>query len=324
MENQQIAVVGLGLMGSRMARRFIGAGFDLRGYDTDPDRVEEFVADGGVAVGSPVEALEGCWAAVLSLPDSDISRRVCLGEGGIAESGASPLTVFDTTTGRPQDAVDIAEGLAEVGITYCDTTLSGNGSLAERGELVVMVGGPADAYESGEPIFDAIGRSHHHVGPAGSGSRMKLLVNHMLMIHRMALGEVLVVAELSDMDLATTFDVLYDSFAYSKAMDLWGKKMVEGTHDEPLSRVRQSHKDSRLIVEHGLGRGAPLDLVSVVREALAEAESTGLGDLDNSALIEVVRRRAGIGRVDSAGIGLPDYDGGAAAGEGHWIASTAS
>lgn len=298
MESNRIAVVGLGLMGSRMATRFIEAGFGLRGYDTDPDRMAEFVAAGGEPAGSPAETIEGCWAAVLSLPNSDISRRVCLGDGGIASTGASPLIVFDTTTGRPQDAVDIAEELAEVGVTYCDATLSGNGSLAEQGQLVVMVGGPADAYGRGKPIFEAIGRSHHHVGPAGSGSRMKLIVNHMLMIHRMALGEALVVAELSDMELATTFEVLHDSFAYSKAMDLWGQRMVEANHQEPLSRIRQSHKDSRLIVEHGLERGAPLDLVSVVREALAEAESTGLGDLDNSALIEVVRRRAGIGRVD--------------------------
>ena len=127
---------------------------------------------------------------------------------------------------------------------------------------------------------------------------MKLIVNHVLTIHRMALGEALVVAELSDMDLEATLEVLKDSLAYSKAMDAWGERMIAGDHEEPFARLRQSHKDSRLIVDHGLGLGAPMDLVAVVRDALAEGESTGLADLDNSAVVEVVRRRAGIGRVD--------------------------
>lgn len=298
MENTHLAVIGLGLMGSRMAARLFEDGFKLRGFDTNPQRSAEFERRGGEPAGSPLQAVQGCWAALLSLPNSDASRDVCLGPGGIAGSSTSPLYVYDTTTGRPQDASEIAVALADRGVVYCDSTVSGNGELAEQGQLVVMVGGSAEAYRTGRPIFESIGRSHHYVGPAGSGSRMKLIVNHVLTIHRMALGEALVVAELSDMDLATTLAVLKDGLAYSKAMDAWGERMISGDHEKPFSRIRQSHKDSHLIVEHGLGRGAPMDLVSVVRDALAEGESAGLADLDNSAVVEVIRRRAGIGRVD--------------------------
>jgi 3-hydroxyisobutyrate dehydrogenase-like beta-hydroxyacid dehydrogenase len=191
----------------------------------------------------------------------------------------------------------IGTALTVHGITYCDSTVSGNGEVAERGELVVMVGGPEEAYQKGLPIFEAIGRSHHHVGLVGSGSRIKLIVNHALTIHRMALAEALVVAELSGMDLGKTLDVMKDSLAYSKAMDVWGERMVDGYHDEPFSRLRQSHKDARIIVEQGRDLGAAMDLVEVVRAALAEGEDAGLGDLDNSSVIEVVRRRAGIGRL---------------------------
>ncbi|MDH3471751.1 MAG: NAD(P)-dependent oxidoreductase [Acidimicrobiia bacterium] len=298
MENEHLAVIGLGLMGSRMSERLLGDGFKLRGFDTSSERLAEFEQRGGQPTGSPSEAVQGCWAALLSLPTSDVSREVCLGRGGIAEGSEPPLIVYDTTTGRPQDAVEISAALAEQGVAYCDSTVSGNGEIAQQGKLVVMMGGQADAYRAGRPIFESIGRSHHHVGPPGSGSRMKLIVNHVLTIHRMALGEALVVAELSDMDLEATLEVLKDSLAYSKAMDAWGERMIAGDHEEPFARLRQSHKDSRLIVDHGLGLGAPMDLVAVVRDALAEGESTGLADLDNSAVVEVVRRRAGIGRVD--------------------------
>lgn len=297
-QDGHIAVIGLGLMGSRMSARLLASGFKLRGFDPDSQGLAQFEMSGGEPAGSPAEAVHGCWAALLSLPDSNTSRHVCLGRDGIAAAATPPLYVYDTTTGRPRDAEEISAAMADKGVVYCDSTVSGNGETAEQGQLVVMVGGSADGYRAGRPIFESIGRSHQHVGAAGSGSRMKLIVNHVLTIHRMALGEALVVAELSDMDLATTLTVLKDGLAYSRAMDAWGDRMIAGDHERPFSRMRQSHKDSRLIVEHGVSQGAPMDLVSVVREALAEAESAGLADLDNSAVVEVIRRRAGVGRVD--------------------------
>ena len=74
--------------------------------------------------------------------------------------------------------------------------------------------------------------------------------------------------------------------------------MIAGDHEIPFARIKQNHKDSRLIVQHGLDLGAPMDLVSVVLAALAEGEDEGLADYDNSAVMEIVRRRAGIGRVE--------------------------
>jgi 2-hydroxy-3-oxopropionate reductase len=284
-------------MGSRMARRLALHGFHIRGYDSGSERLAEFATYGGEPASSPSDAVAGCWATLLSLPNSDVSREVCLGDDGLYASGNSELLVYDTTTGRPEDAVAISAGLHEVGITYCDATVSGNGEIAERGELVVMVGGPTDAYRRGMPIFEAIGRSHHHLGPAGSGSTMKLLVNQALTIHRMALAETLVVAEMADLELNATIGVLRDSLAYSKAMDVWGDRMISGEHEPPFARLRQSSKDARLIVDQAHSLGAPADLVEVVATALSEGEADGLGDLDNSSIMEVVRRRAGIGRV---------------------------
>lgn len=296
-DDQGLAVIGLGLMGSRMAHRLLQGGFRLRGFDPDLDRSREFERMGGTMASSPVEAVEGCWAALLSLPDSDVTRDVCLGEGGLKEADVTSLFVYDTTTGSPADAADMAAALAGSGITYSDATLSGNSAMAEQGDLVVMVGGSQEAYRRGIELFERIGRSNHHVGPAGSGSRMKLLVNHVLTVHRLALAEGLVVAELAGLDLDITLDVLKDSLAYSRAMDTWGERMVAGDHTRPASRLRQGHKDARLIVEHGVDLGAPVDLAGVVRAALAEGEANGLGELDNSAVMEVLRRRAGIGRT---------------------------
>jgi 3-hydroxyisobutyrate dehydrogenase-like beta-hydroxyacid dehydrogenase len=296
-----VALIGIGIMGSRLGDRLMKAGFTVRGFDVDPERMAEFAAAGGVATGSPAEAVEGCELVVLSLLTSDISRHVCLGPDGIVASSTRPLLVLDATTGRPDDAVAIAGDLASAGVEYADMTVSGNAAVASRGELVVMLGGSAEAYAKAGPVMEAIGRSSHHVGSVGAGARMKLIVNHVLGVNRAALAEGLVAAELAGLDLAKTLEVLADGVAYSRAMDLWGRRMVEGDHEQPNARLRQSHKDSKLIVEHAYQVGAPAAFIEQVESHLGEGVSEGLADKDNSSVVEVIRRRAGVGRIP-----LPD------------------
>jgi 3-hydroxyisobutyrate dehydrogenase-like beta-hydroxyacid dehydrogenase len=293
----RVAVIGLGIMGSRLARRLIDAGFEVRGFDISPDAMVAFEEMGGVPAASPADAVSGCEIALLSLLTSDIVRQVCLGSNGVASSSQPPLLVLDATTGRPEDSVATAERLAASGIGYADMTVSGNAAVAEQGGLVIMLGGTADAYRRAIPVMEALGRSHHHVGPVGSGARMKLVVNHVLAVNRASLAEGLVVAEMAGLGLESTLGVLRDSAAYSRAMDLWGDRMVAGDHERPNARLRQSHKDSKLILEQAVSLGAPHDHIRLVEATLDEGETRGLADKDNSSAIEVIRRRAGIGRV---------------------------
>lgn len=294
---ETVAAIGIGIMGSKLAARLMAAGHEVRGFDPDPERMDDFVRAGGVPTQSPRDAVAGCQLALLSLLTSEISREVCLGPEGLSASPDRPLLVLDSTTGRPADSVSIAGELAPKGIEYVDMTISGNAAVAERGELVVMLGGSDEAYRTALPIMEAIGRSHHHVGQVGSGARMKLIVNHVLAVNRAGLAEGLVVAEKAGLDLDQAFEILEDSAAYSRAMDLWGRRMVAADHERPNARLRQSHKDARLIIEHARAVGAPMDLMDAARQMMAEGERDGLGEKDNSSAIEVVRRRAGIGRV---------------------------
>ena len=303
-----IAVIGLGIMGSQLAARIIEAGHVVRGFDIDPARMESFIARGGHAAASPADAAKGCEVVVLSLLTSDIAREVCLGTDGISSVATRPLLILDSTTGDPETAVEMARELATVGIEFADMTISGNAAVAERGELVVMLGGSEAAYERAGDVMTAIGRSSHHVGPVGSGARTKLIVNHVLAVNRTALAEGLVLAELSGLDPAATLEVLRDSAARSGAMELWGDRMVAADHERPNARLRQSHKDARLMVEHARGVDAPTPALDIAREILAEGEATGLADKDNSSVIEVLRRRAGIGRIVAASSGEKDEE----------------
>lgn len=291
----KLGVVGLGLMGSAMAGNLMRAGHVVTGFDIDAQRIREHATRGGEVADSPRAVAAAADVVLLSLPTSAVVRQVCFGDDGLV--AGRPRLVIDTTTARPEDTVETAAGLDALAIAFVDATISGNARQAVDRDIVVMIGGSQGHVAAARPVLDAIARSVHHVGPAGSGARTKLIVNLVLGVHRMALAEGLVMGELAGVDLGGLLDVLRDGVAYSRAMDVWGDRMVAGDHLPPDSRIRQSHKDFRLIVEQGEAVGSPTRLATAVRDLLAAAEAAGLGDADNSAVIEVLRRDAGIGRV---------------------------
>lgn len=289
-----VAFLGLGLMGGTLTGHLLENGHRVVGFDPEPQRRAELEAKGGRAVTSVAAAVADVQLAVLSLPNSPITLEVCGEIAGAAEAG---LLVVDTTTGDPDDAVAASALLGEVGVGFVDATVSGNAAQAADKDVIFMIGGPDELVATATELLAPLCRRVYAVGPVGAGARAKLVVNHVLSINRAAVAEGLVVAERAGLDVDSMLEVLRDSAASSKAMDIWGPRMVAADHYPPASRVRQSHKDSRLITAHAEAVGASHELSAVVEAALAEAEESGLSDADNSSVIEVMRRRAGIGRL---------------------------
>lgn len=288
-----VAVIGLGLMGGILAAHLLEAGRAVAGFDPEPERGREHAARGGAVAGSIPDAVRDVAVVLLSLPNSHVSRDVC---EQIAVSGRPGALVIDTTTGDPDHAVEVGGLLAGAGIGFVDATISGNAGQARAGDIIFMVGGEQERAIAAAAFLAPLGRHVHLVGDVGAGCRAKLIVNHVLAINRVALAEGLAVAERAHLDLAPLLEVLRDSAAASKALDIWGERMIAGDHWPPASRVRQGLKDARLINEHAARVGASSELAKLVRAVLAEAEAGGLGDADQSAVMEVMRRRAGIGR----------------------------
>ncbi len=288
-----VGVVGLGLMGGTMAAHLLEQG-PVIGYDPDTDRTVEHEARGGTVADSVTAVVGRVEIVLLSLPNSEIMKSVC---AEIVAADPHHLLVVDTTTVDPDDSLEVAALLTGHGVGYVDATISGNAAQARERDIIFMVGGEPDSVEVAREMLGPMGRAVYAVGGVGAGSRTKLVVNHVLSVNRAVVAEGLAVAEKAGLDLEPVLAILRDSAAYSKAMDIWGDRMVSGDHNPPASRVRQSHKDSRLINEHADRIGASRALANVVREALVEAEEGGLRDADNSSLMEVMRRRAGIGRI---------------------------
>ncbi|MDZ4288562.1 MAG: NAD(P)-dependent oxidoreductase [Prosthecobacter sp.] len=276
----RLGIIGLGLMGQAMAKRFLAAGFEVLGWDLETAGREALAEKGGRAAGSVEEVFAECERVVLSLPDSKVVRKVLKQAIGLRRG----QVIIDTSTGDPEDAVAMAEELATQGLPYLDATVSGSSAQVEAGTVTIMVGGDTEAVIGCQEVFACLGPTVFHVGAAGSGARMKLVTNLVLGLNRAALAEGLTLARVLGLDLTLALRVLQGSMAYSRIMDTKGAKMIAEDFT-PQAKLTQHLKDVRLMIEAAAVANMKLPLSETHRALLERAETMGYGDLDNSAVI---------------------------------------
>lgn len=257
----------MGLMGTAVMR-MTGAKV---GWDLDAGHC--------VGVTTAQEVFDVCEVVFLCLPNSDIAastlRAAALRPGQI---------IIDTSTGVPEEMVGLGRELHERGVHYLDATVSGSSAQLLKKEVLVMVGGEAEVYERCRELLGSFARETMHVGPWGSGARMKLVTNLVLGLNRAALAEGLAFAQQLDLDLTLTLDVMRRSMAYSRIMDTKGEKMIHQDF-EPQAKLSQHLKDVRLMLE---ASSIPLPLSETHRQLLEKAVALGFGEADNSAVIQAI------------------------------------
>ena len=209
----------------------------------------------------------------------------------IASHLASGASILDTTTGDPELVEATSLRLASAGVFYLDSEIGGSSKQVEAGEAIVICGGDERAYLDSCEILSAIGRRVFYTGAAGTGTRMKLALNLAIGLHRAVLAESLEFARTNGIDPECALEILKAGPAYSKAMDVKGKKMLTGDFT-PEARLAQHLKDVRLILHTGGMLGAHLPLSRVHETILSEAVNLGLGAEDNSAVIKVFARKS--------------------------------
>jgi 3-hydroxyisobutyrate dehydrogenase-like beta-hydroxyacid dehydrogenase len=288
---QAVGLIGVGLLGTALAERLIGGGFDVFGYDVDPGRREALARLGARAAASAGAVLSACPRVLLSLPDLGVVAAVLEAEAASLRAGQ---VLVDTTTGAPPQAERLGADLAERGVDYLDATVSGSSAQVRRAEATLLVGGPEGAFARCRDLFGCFAQAAHHVGPCGSGTRMKRVTNLVLGLNRAALAEGLAFAAALGLDGARAMALLRDSAAYSRVMDSKGEKMVRGDF-EPQARLAQHLKDVRLILVAAEASGLRLPLSLAHRRLLEAAEAAGYGGLDNSAVIRAYDRSGGAG-----------------------------
>lgn len=278
---EAIGVIGLGLLGRAISQRLLKLSYDLVGYDIDPERRALASSDGVEIASCAPDVVAKCNRVILSLPTSDVVEIVVEEVSGDLRPGQF---LIDTTTGEPDAIAALADKLAARNVNYLDATVGGSSSQARSGEILMLVGGREEAFAACKPLLTQMGRQVCHVGPPGSGAKLKLVHNLVLGLNRAVLAEGLTFARSLGLDPERALEVLRTSAAYSRVMDQKGKRMVSYNFD-PEARLSQHLKDVRLMLEAGSAAGAHLPLSERHRELLEAIEAAGWGTLDNSAII---------------------------------------
>ena len=277
-----IAVLGTGLMGTAFAGRLMEHGWRVVVWNRSPEKARALISAG--AVWSDVPLAE-CDRAILSLYDSDAVRDVL---GQMREQLHKGQIIVDTTTGEPARSISTAGELAEQGVRYLEAPVSGSSEQTRLGGATVLVGGERSAFDACADLWPVLGKKVIYCGTKGSAAKMKLITNLVLGLNRAVLAEGLVFAEALGVEPTVALDVMRESMAYSRAMDAKGRKMVEGDFT-PQARLSQHLKDLHLMLQEATVVGLDLPFADVHRVLLERAEAAGLGDLDNSAVIQMLK-----------------------------------
>jgi 3-hydroxyisobutyrate dehydrogenase-like beta-hydroxyacid dehydrogenase len=277
---REIGMIGLGLLGSALAERFLRAGLRVTGYDIRAECRSRLAELGGTPAASAGDVARSVDVVVFSLPDSGAVAAVI----NEIESELGNKAVIDTTTGDPDETAQLGKRLTANGVRYLDATVVGSSQQARNGDVIVIAGGEVETFRLAGEWFRHFAKHWFHVGPWGNGARMKLVVNLVLGLNRAVLAEGLSFAKRCGLDPALALEVLESGAAYSRVMDTKGGKMIAGDF-APEARLSQHLKDVRLILEQGRRCGATLPLSQLHEELLGCLEAAGLGELDNSAVI---------------------------------------
>lgn len=278
---QTVAVLGTGTMGAPMARNIARAGLPVVAWNRTPEKAEALAGDGIRHASSAEAALADADLLITMLADGPAIESV-LGDGALSAARDETVWVQMSTVG-PDGSDRLAEIAAERGIEFVDAPVLGSAEPAARGELVILASGPDAALERCPAVFDALGRRTVWLGPAGAGSRLKVVVNAWLMAMTATLAETLALGERLGIDPEWFFDVTDRGAMAGLYTELNGSAMV--ARDFPVNfPLALATKDTTLALE-AAGEGPGLRVLEATRELFERAEELGLGASDWAAVI---------------------------------------
>jgi len=287
-----VAFVGLGIMGSPMAANLVQAGFDVVGYNRSPHKTDQLVARGGRGAASIAEAIADADFVATMLPDSPDVRTVLAGPDGVFRHARPGTLVVDFSTIRPDVSVTLSVEGGQHGLRVLDAPVSGGERGAIEASLSIMVGGEAADFDAAKPLFEAVGRTIVHVGPAGSGQTVKAANQLMVAGIIELLAEAVVFLEAHGVDTAAALEVLGGGLAGSTVLERKGASMLARDF-KPGFRIELHHKDLGIVTAAAREAGVVIPLGSAVAQLVASLNAQGHGGLDHSALLKLVEQLSG-------------------------------
>jgi 2-hydroxy-3-oxopropionate reductase len=296
---RKVGYIGLGLMGKSIARNILKAGFPVVVHNRSRAAVDELVAEGATAANSPKEVAAQVDVIFTNLPDTPDVEKVVLGENGILKGAHDGLIYIDNSTIKPASARRIAEKLAAAAknVFALDAPVSGGDIGAKNGTLTIMVGGEASALEKVMPIFMAMGKTVTHVGDSGAGQVAKAANQIMVAAQMVAMGELLVFSKKAGVDPRKVVDAIKGGAAQCWTLDVKPPRLFDGNRN-PGFKAHMQLKDLKIILDTAQEYDIPISGTIENTKLFQQMIDSGMGELDNSAVIGVIEEKAGINILD--------------------------
>lgn len=289
----KLGFVGLGRMGRPMVENLLKKGFEVTVHNRSRAVVDELAKQGARAAGSPREVVEAADMVLTALPTVETVEELYFGVDGLVASANSGQVLIDHSTVGPETTRRIYDAARGKGVGFLDAPMSGGPAGAQNAALTFMIGGDDETFERARPIFEALGKNVHHVGPSGSGTIVKLVNQLLVGVHTSAASEAIAFAVKAGADPKKVLEVIGSSFGGSAMFNRNVPLMLERKFEAATS-VNLILKDLGLIKDVGRQVGARMLLTSLAEEVFKEARSLGNGDKDMAATVLTLEGLMGV------------------------------
>ena len=283
----RVGVIGLGVMGTPMARNLLKSGHEVTVFARRADAMAPLAAAGARTSASPAEAAAVSDVTITMVLDTRAVESVVLGPGGIIEGARSGSIVVDHSTIEPEGARRVAATLQSRGIEMLDAPVSGGAVVAEAGTLSIMVGGDEAALERVRPILACYGKTIVHIGPSGAGQVAKACNQICTIVNTLGAAEAMLLAERAGVDPAKVKDVLMTGFGASRMLEVQAPKMIARNFEAKVES-RLHHKDIQIVLDMARALGLDLPGSAAAARVIAALQARGGATRDTAAVFEVL------------------------------------
>jgi 3-hydroxyisobutyrate dehydrogenase len=281
-----IAVLGTGIMGAPIARNLARAGFDVHAWNRTREKAEPLASAGVTIAETPARAAADADFVLTMVGDGKAVESTMTGQGGAdgalgAMVGRDAIWLQCSTVGI--EATERLAGIArQSGVAFVDSPVLGTKKPAEDAKLAVLASGPAELEARCRPVFEAIGQKVSWLGPAGTGTRLKLVMNSWVLAVTAAVAEAIALAEGLGLDPALFLSTLAGSQSDTPYAHIKGEAMIRRDFTASFP-VAGAAKDSALILDAATSCGISADVITAVRDKMRRAVDEGHGDDDMAA-----------------------------------------
>jgi 3-hydroxyisobutyrate dehydrogenase len=283
MSKPSVAILGLGVMGLGMATRLLSASFPLAVYNRNREKAAPLGAEGAFVAGTPREAAARAEIVISMVADDNASRDVWTGEDGALQGAAAGSVLIESSTLTPAWIEELAKKAAAQSCRFLDAPVTGTKPHAESGQLLFLVGGPAETVEAARPVFSVLGREVIHLGPIGSGALMKLVNNFLCGVQAASFAEALSFAKAGGLDRAKAISILTGGAPGSGIVKRVAERAESGDYT-PTFALQWMAKDIAYAIDSAAKRGVSLPTAAAALAEFRQAITEGLGNEDFSAI----------------------------------------